>query len=374
MSEDLDDVILQDNILLKTEQEKISSEKEKLISFPVNNPEPIFSFGRDGSIVFFNESKSHNLPNITNFTDIFPDKKQKDIDDFIDKALEDSITVYENEKYYLLNLKGSADSNRILVYGVDTTELNILNKDLEKKVKEELDKNREKDFLLIQQSRHAQMGEMITMIAHQWRQPLSSISSNVIALQVQQELEGYNKEFYDEQLEKISGLTQYLSKTIDDFRKFFKEEKEKTSTSLEDIVADSLYIIESILVSKGIELEIEYLCNEKILSYPKELKQVVLNLLKNTQEAIEEKKISNPKINIKTYKDKKNFYLEIKDNAGGIEEDIKEKIFDPYFTTKDTLNGTGLGLYMSKKIIQEYCNGDIKVRNTDGGVSFTIEI
>lgn len=252
--------------------------------------------------------------------------------------------------------------------------LKDINDTLEKKVADEVKKNREKDFLFLQQSRHAQMGEMIAMIAHQWRQPLSTISAIVGSLQIQNSIDAYDAEAYDEQFERISDCTQHLSKTIRDFREFFREEKQLTETTLQEVIDGSLDIVIPLLVNKGIELHKNYEYNETIVTYLNELKQVILSLIKNTQDAIEENNIMNAKIQIHTYADDNCCYIEIRDNAGGIEEEILDKIFEPYFTTKSSLNGTGLGLYMAKMIIHEHCQGEIDAKNIEDGVCFTIRL
>ncbi len=227
-----------------------------------------------------------------------------------------------------------------------------------------------KESQLLLQSRHAQMGEMIAMIAHQWRQPLSSISATIGSLQMKQALGKYDPEFYDKQFQNISDFTQHLSRTIEDFRDFFKEEKKKKAIRLEDIADDSISIIRPLLEGKNITLNIDYQSNEEILSYPNELKQVFLNILKNAQEILEEKKVDMPRIDVSTYKDDDYLYFTIEDNAGGIEETIINKVFEPYFTTKGKLNGTGLGLYMSHKIIEEHCQGSLSVKNSNTGALF----
>lgn len=245
---------------------------------------------------------------------------------------------------------------------------------LETRIADEVEKNRKQQENMLVQSRMAQMGEMLAMIAHQWRQPLASISAIISAMMVRQELDQYDPKYFNEQLNKISDHTQHLSGTINDFRDFFKEDKTKTESTLEQIVDDSLHIIGSIIESQGIKISTDYQCNEKLYIYPNELKQVVLNLLKNSQETIEEKKIKNAKIEIRTYKNGTNYYLEIRDNGGGIPEGEISKIFEPYFTTKGNLNGTGLGLYMSNLIITEHHKGRLTVSNQDDGACFIIKL
>jgi signal transduction histidine kinase len=216
------------------------------------------------------------------------------------------------------------------------------------------------------------MGEMIGMIAHQWRQPLSAISATISTLQVQHVLRGIDQEELAKELESIEALTQHLSKTINDFRDFFKEEKEKKAVRLHKLVEDSVSIINAIFVAKNITLNTENLCEEEIITYPNEIKQVILNILKNAQDILEERKIENPVVTIKTFVQDEKYCISIEDNAGGIPDEIIDRIFEPYFSTKDSYNGTGLGLYMSKTIIQDHCMGTIEASNTATGALFVI--
>lgn len=252
--------------------------------------------------------------------------------------------------------------------------LKEINDTLEVKVADEVRKNRERDILFLQHSRHAQMGEMIAMIAHQWRQPLAAIAALTSFLQMQNSLQEYDEKIYDEHLNKISDCTQHLSKTIRDFREFFQEEKQLTETTLKEVVDESLDIVIPLLRDKNIELEKAYAYNGKISVFLNELKQVILVLVKNAQDVIEEKDMKDGRIEIDTYADDVHCYIEVRDNAGGIPEEVFDKIFEPYFTTKGSLNGTGLGLYMAKMIIHEHCKGAIYAKNLAGGACFTIKL
>jgi len=233
---------------------------------------------------------------------------------------------------------------------------------------------KEKDKQLLQQSKLAQMGEMISMIAHQWRQPLSAIGSTANNLSLKLMIDDIDKETCLKEIELISQYTQHLSKTIDDFRKFFKETKEKESLSLKRLIEETLQIVQVSLKNNNIALETEFDCTRPLVSYTNELKQVILNLIKNAEDVLKEKKVSNPKITIIAGNDDNSHRLIIKDNGGGIPEEIIDKIYDPYFSTKLEKDGTGLGLYMSKKIIEEHCNGKIQTRNDKEGAVFEITL
>lgn len=222
-------------------------------------------------------------------------------------------------------------------------------------------KKHEKIFL--QQSRLAAMGEMISMIAHQWRQPLSTISTISANLQIAIEMNTIEQNALSKSLNEINTQTQYLSKTINDFRDFFNPNKLETATLLCDIVEKATSIISKTLHMNGIKLNTSCELNAPILTHPNELVQVLLNIIKNANDAHIKAKKENQYINIKGYETKEEQIIEISDNAGGIDEKIICNIFDPYFTTKDEKNGTGLGLYISKIIIETHCNGKLQVKN-----------
>jgi len=242
------------------------------------------------------------------------------------------------------------------------------------KVSVEADKNLKKDKQILKQSRQAQMGEMISMIAHQWRQPLAAISTACISLQIKAQMGKTDSNIILEHTERISGYSKHLSDTIEDFRNFFKIDKNRQSTSFDEVFQAVLSIIEGSLNNKNILLTKDMNCDEKIQSYPSELKQVILNLIKNAEDALIEKGVKTPTISVRTYVKDFQAIFEISDNAGGIPKDILPKIFDPYFSTKIEKNGMGLGLYMSKTIIEEHCGGELSVRNDTEGATFVIKL
>ena len=253
-------------------------------------------------------------------------------------------------------------------------ELLVLNETLEEKVKYEVLKNQEKEQLLVHQSRLAQMGEMISMIAHQWRQPLSAISTSSANMKLLIELDQYNQDTFCRNLDNIDDYIQHLSETINDFRNFFKPDKQTERTTLGEVVNKSLNIIaqslegHEISVSQSIDNEVE------LLTYPYELMQVLLNILKNAEDILLERDIKNKHITISYRKVDRRHELSFSDNAGGIPKDIIDKIFDPYFSTKHQKNGTGLGLYMSRVIISEHCRGSLSAHNEEDGAVFVISL
>jgi len=252
--------------------------------------------------------------------------------------------------------------------------LKNLNASLEKKVQEAVQEMKDKERVLYQQSRLAQMGEMMSMIAHQWRQPLSAISATSIGLNLKAQLNKADKKLIETATNNISEYSQHLSQTIDDFRDFFKPTKEKKFVNFNELIKSALNIVEVSLKNRNIEVLQELDESDLFESYPNELKQVILNLIKNAEDALIENKIKNPVIKISTCQDGSKHILKVSDNGGGISEDIIDNIFDPYFSTKKDKNGTGLGLYMSKTIIQDHCKGSLEVVNSAEGAIFTITI
>ncbi|WP_304545871.1 CHASE domain-containing protein [Sulfurimonas microaerophilic] len=242
-----------------------------------------------------------------------------------------------------------------------------------KNLKAQTQRTKEQTSYMLHQSRMAQMGEMISMIAHQWRQPLSSISTIAGTMSIDVAMDNYEKKFFAEQLESIDNLSQHLSTTIDDFRDFFKDKKKKQLATAYQVVDETLQIIGSSFESKEIEVIYDSEENISIYTYVNEIKQVILNILKNAEDALSEKKDKNFKIWISWHMFEDNVIISIEDNAGGIPEKIIKNIFEPYFSTKQDNNGTGLGLYMSKTIVEEHCNGKLYVTNTQRGAKFSIE-
>jgi len=253
-------------------------------------------------------------------------------------------------------------------------EIELINANLEERIREEVDQNMQKDRQMLHQSRLAQMGEMIAMIAHQWRQPLSAISAASATLNVKAQLNSLDNESVIETSKKIDKFVQHLSSTIDDFRNFFKENKHRKPTDYTKIVDGVLGIIGSAFKSKGINIILELECQNEFVSYENELKQVLINLVTNSKDALLENSIKDPFVRIKTYNLDDKYILEVSDNGGGIKDEISEKIYDPYFSTKLNKQGTGLGLYMSNLIIQNHCDGTLSYKNRDEGVCFTIEL
>ncbi|EQB40499.1 histidine kinase [Sulfurimonas hongkongensis] len=273
-------------------------------------------------------------------------------------------------KYIEQSYKDHNDTRRIIERSLDiaSQEMREAVDDLEKAHKEVDKKNK----LMFQQSRLAQMGEMISMIAHQWRQPLNMISVTTASIEFDLLFGKIDKDKLIKDTNKIAGYSQHLSDTIDDFRNFFRPNKEMQKTNFCDEVKVVLSIIGESILAKNIKIIKELNCRSEFNTYSNELKHVIINLLKNAEDVLVEKNIKDAYIKIKTYKNKNKRVLEISDNGGGIAKENLENIFDPYFSTKMKRSGTGLGLYMSKIIIEEHCGGELQVSNGEHGAVFKI--
>ena len=244
---------------------------------------------------------------------------------------------------------------------------------LEQEVQDQLAVLREKDGQLLYQSKLAQMGEIISMIAHQWRQPLTAISSANSSLITKSELDKLDQEELMKKLNDINTYTQHLSATIDDFRSFFKYDKVMECTSYDEVLSSVESLIKETLSQNNILLKVTLDPNvQRFQTYPNELKQVVLNLVKNAQDAMVMNDIPHGVIEITSFEENGYSVLKITDNAGGIHDAVKDKIFEPYFTTKEEYDGTGLGLYMSKLIIEKHMKGKLQYAKETGGSSFMI--
>ena len=268
------------------------------------------------------------------------------------------IGIFVYRQYFIIKLNKRLKN----LVNIKTNRLKIMNKKLAIRIKKELDKHQEKDRILAQQQKMVAMGQMIENIAHQWRQPLSVISTSASGLKLKKQLNILEDEELIKSIDKIVDTAKYLSDTIDDFRYFFKPQKDKTKFSLAKNIEKSLSFLEATLKENSIKVEFDYE-DIDIIAYETELIQVFINIINNSKDAFIEKKIEDRVIFISIKKFPNRILIEIKDNAGGVEEDILDKVFEPYFTTKHQYNGTGIGLYMSNQIIKTHLNGDIFMKN-----------
>ena len=229
----------------------------------------------------------------------------------------------------------------------------------------DISKEKEQNNILIQQSKMASMGQMMENIAHQWRQPLSAISTAASGIQIEKEYGILENNILDKRLQGIMDNTSFLSQTIEDFRNFFKQSKDKEEFKISDILIKVETIISStfknneIVIHKNYDIDTNIYC----MGFANELSQVLINILNNAKDIIREKECPDKIVKINLIQKDNNISIKIYDSAGGIPKEIMEKIFEPYFTTKHSAQGTGIGLYMSSEIIHSHFNGYLRASN-----------
>lgn len=254
----------------------------------------------------------------------------------------------------------------------------------EQRIVSEIDQCKKAKEQFLQHSRLAQMGEMVSMIAHQWRQPLGAIASTAIGIETKIRLRKFDlshpegvevaERYLLERLSLIAGYVNTLTTTIDDFRSFYRKDKAMEPLTPHALIDKTMGIIHGAMAYKGIDVQINVDSDREILLYPNEMVQVLLNILQNAYDQFRENHPSHPRIGIDVRDTHESVKIEIRDNAGGIPEAILPEIFNPYFSTKEAKNGTGIGLYMSKLIVEDHHKGHLKAFNDDTGACFVIHI
>ncbi len=300
--------------------------------------------------------------------------KRKDGSVFVGKISARLVRDHEgNPKYYdglIEDITAQKEYERKLTE--TNEELLNLKQTLEQKVEDAIKEIREKDHMLIKQSRQATMGEMIGNIAHQWRQPLTAIAVLVQGIEEAFKYDELTEEYLEKTIQTTMDQLKYMSRTIDDFRNFFRPNKTKEEFSLNKIINETVKFVKSSFHNNQIELELDLADECRIEGFPNEYMQVVLNILNNAKDAIKKSTVEKPIVRVTLLKQNEKSVLSIFDNADTIPEEILDKIFDPYFTTKSEQQGTGLGLYMAKNIIEKNMGGRLLVRNVNDGVIFEI--
>jgi len=288
--------------------------------------------------------------------------------------------IYTQEDQELLQVVGefivsyieSSERKQILEAKVKekTQELQDINENLSVLVDDKVNEIRQKDALMIQQSKNAAMGEMISMIAHQWRQPLSSMSAISSKIKLQSQLDALDK--VEDNMDEIIDLSKYLSDTIDDFRNYFKPTLDRQETLLSDIIDRSIKFTSHYIVTNDIKIEKNLIdCTLHVIR--NDIIQVFINILKNSIDAFIDNNVKNRVITISSKVEAGCVVTIIKDNAGGIPKEIIDTIFDEYFSTKGD-KGTGLGLYMSKMIIETRYAGSFMVKSVGDESTFSVKI
>lgn len=253
-------------------------------------------------------------------------------------------------------------------------ELQRLNATLEQRVQEEVEKNREQERIISHQARLAAMGEMLSNIAHQWRQPLNNLGLYVQNLQLDYQDSRLDDERMTEYVSNAMETVKYLSQTISDFQNFFRPNREKKRFVIAYAIKDAVQLLEVSLRSRGIAISVNVTGECSVLGFPNEFSQVLLNIINNARDVLLERAVQKPGIEIVCRCEGVDAVVTIRDNAGGIADELLDKIFDPYFTTKDKTQGTGLGLYMAKMILTRSMDGRMMVHNVAGGAEFVLRI
>jgi C4-dicarboxylate-specific signal transduction histidine kinase len=266
------------------------------------------------------------------------------------------------------------DQNRALEES--NHELGELNTVLEDRVKEQTDKAIEHERLLVQQSKMAAMGDMMGAIAHQWRQPLNALAITIQDIGLANDYNELTDDYIKSSILRCMNSIRFMSKTIDDFRDFFKPNKEMVNFEIKTVIDSTLSIVSAQLKSAGVKLEVSG-DDFTTFGYPSEMSQVILNLISNAKDAVLDTKQRNGDeyegcIWINTRKNGNEGTVAVSDNGGGVPVHVIERVYEPYFTTKEQGKGTGIGLYMSKTIIDNHMNGRIEVVNNDIGAVFSI--
>jgi signal transduction histidine kinase len=367
---------LEEKIALATHDLRVSQKQAKLGSWKLNIPNQTLTWSDETYEIFELDKHSH-IANYENFLlCIHPEDREK-----VNKSYLQSLK--SQEEYSIAHRLLMPDGRIKYVKEHCETSFNeegeglisigtIQDVSAEYLANEAL---RNKDEMLFKQSRLAQMGEMLSMIAHQWRQPLSAMSAKTNTLIFKNKMERYDSDDFEKGLFQIAEYTQHLSEKIDDFRDFFKQDKLQEESTCEEILDSVWEIIFPSFNEHRITLSKGDMCDVLVPMYTNEIRQVVLNILKNAEDALVENKIEYPFVSVTcVLGEYENILLSIEDNAGGIDEVIIETLFDPYVTTKQDKDGTGLGLYMSKIMIEEHGGGILSAQNTLKGSIFSISL
>ncbi len=257
-----------------------------------------------------------------------------------------------------------------------STKLEELNKNLKRKVAEEVERNREKDLLVLKQSRQATMGEILVNISHHWRQPLNAAGIMVQGIEDAYKYGELNERYLKETVKKTMNQLNHLSGTINNFRKVYCSNKKKEKFNLADALRKSIAITNDFIASYNITIELDIREDLTITGYPNDFSQAVIKILVNAVEILRERNVKNSQIKVRLYREEftNNGIITISDNGGGIYEEPVDRVFDPYFSTKHMKQGTGIGLFMAKSIIENEMGAGLSVRNVQSGAEFKIEI
>jgi len=293
------------------------------------------------------------------------------------KRAEEALHLYQEE----LELRVAERTEELEKIGqeleLQNEELQTAYQDLEMETErrvQTVEELRQKDRMLIQQGRLAAMGEMLGHIAHQWRQPINVIGLTTQQLAVQFQHDELTQETLQAHVDKTMRILVHLSQTIDDFTNFAGPDRARSEFPVGEVITKTISLMEGTFKSQNIKIDVNIEGEPRINGYPNEYVQVLLNILMNARDALLERKVRQPVVSVRALTDEGRSVVLIRDNAGGIEEQVLEKIFDPYFTTKEAGKGTGIGLFMSKTIIEKNMGGQLSACNAGEGAEFRIEV
>lgn len=273
-----------------------------------------------------------------------------------------------------LNMKLAARAEELEKHNIELIEI-YRNLEVETAARHQaLEQLRDKDQMLIQQSRMAAMGEMLGNIAHQWRQPLNLLGIRIQELGLSYKYGELSRELVDANISNAMEILQHMSQTITVFQEFTTPDKEKCRFRVEEVIASTVQITGESLKKAGIDLKITNAGDPMITGYAKEFSQVLMCLISNAKDAILERHTACPLITVTSCSEHGRSVVTVSDNGGGIKDELLSKIFDPYFTTKELGKGTGIGLFLSKTIIENNMGGRLTVKNIAGGTEFRIEV
>jgi signal transduction histidine kinase len=252
--------------------------------------------------------------------------------------------------------------------------INAMVNDLEMKIQEEIGRRTDQEKLLIQQSKLAAMGNMIGNIAHQWRQPLGELNAILMNVETRYKFKAFDEDFLENSVLKCNKITTHMSNTINDFQNFFKPSKTKENFDVVQACKKASSILKSSLKHHNIDFQCDFDKEKEVYGYPNEFSQAFLNILSNAKDVLIQREIKSPFIKVTISSGNKYVLIKVQDNGRGIEEKNLERIFEPYFTTKHAKQGTGIGLYMSKMIIEDNMQGVLNAKNLEEGACFTIKL
>ncbi len=290
-----------------------------------------------------------------------------------------SVYIVRRKKYRKIQINTLLEKNRILEDQRQKTTivLNTLQKmkiHLENQISKEVKHIREKDSMILIQSRNSAVGEMIGNIAHQWRQPINAIGILIQDFADAYEFGELDEAYIQEKVVVINNLIEYMNQTIDDFKNFFSPDKREINFAASEVVERAIDFVACSFSARNIDYNITIDQDFTTFGSENELFQAILNILNNAKDAFQENEIKQPQVRIDLSIFENTGYITIQDNAGGVKEDIIENVFEPYVTTKTERKGTGIGLYIVKNIVEINFTGSIQVENLDGGARFTIKL